>query len=609
MPYLDINSYGIIGDMRSCALVGRNGSIDWACFPRFDSPSIFGAILDDRQGGRFQISPVGPHSVDQRYLLDTNILETAFSTPTGTVIILDFMPMNSRPAHDPSRQELHRIVRGIQGSVELRALFQPRFDYARGEVHLTPAKQGVVATNGSDSMALISSIPLTVLGPDSDEGPAAVGSFSVAAGDEAQFIAAYGLTRTPTVRAMDSHAKLEQTKRYWQGTVAKIHYHGPWHSQVVRSFLALHLLVYRPTGAIVAAPTTSLPEHLGGERNWDYRYSWLRDGAWTVGILYRLGDPHEGQAFVRWLTQRCWLGVEQMQILHGIHSESSLHETTLDHLEGYKGSKPVRVGNEAAYHRQLDVYGEMAFSLATYHKFTGRLPKDGWKLLRLLADLASTTWHTKDRSIWEVRGAEQHFVYSKIMCWVALDRAVHIAKADNHRAPIELWRAEADKIKAEVLEKGWSEEKQSFVQHFDTDAVDASALIIPFVGFLPPDDPRIRSTVHRIIQELSSGAFVKRYLTDETDDGLKGDEGAFVILSFWLIGALLVIGETEEATWRFKVLTAHANHLGLFAEMVDTVTGKALGNFPQAFSHIGFLHTAINLGRALQAEGSDELLG
>ena len=595
--------------MRSCALVGRNGSIDWACFPRFDSPSTFGAILDDRQGGRFQISPTAVHSADQRYLQDTNVLETVFSTPTGTALILDFMPISSRPAHDPSRQELHRIVRGIQGSVELHALFQPRFDYARGDLRLTSAKHGVVATNGSEELALISSVPLTILDADSDEAPAAVGDFSISAGQEAQFIAAYGLARTPTVRAMDSHAKLEQTKRYWQGTAAKIHYHGPWHSHVVRSFLALHLLIYRPTGAIVAAPTTSLPEHLGGERNWDYRYCWLRDGAWTVGIFYRLGDPHEGEAFVSWLTRQCWLGVERMQILYGIDSESVLHETTLDHLEGYQGSQPVRVGNEAAYHRQLDVYGEMAFSLATYHKFAGRLPRDGWKLTHLLADLASRTWHMKDRSIWEVRGAEQHFVYSKVMCWVALDRAIHLAEAGNHRAPIKKWRAEADKIKTEVLEKGWSNKKQSFVQHYATDAVDASALIIPFVGFLPADDPRIKSTVRRITQELSSGPFVKRYLTDETDDGLEGDEGAFVILSFWLIGALLAIGETEEATWRFKALAAHANHLGLFAEMVDPATGKSLGNFPQAFSHIGFLHTAINLGRVLQAEEHEDLLG
>ena len=607
MAYQPIHDYGIVGDMNSCALVGRNGSIDWACFPRFDSPSMFASLLDDTAGGRFSIAPVDAHTSTQRYLPDTNVLETTFETPDGAATVLDFMPL-ARPSEISAPHEIHRVVKGVRGSVTLRVLFEPRFDYARAHTSLSLARSGVVAQADGHAIALITPVPMAIE-PADDGGMRAVGTVSLSADEQVSLVAAYGRDRTPSPAAMDSEARLERTVRVWEAMAAKIDYEGEWRDWVTRSFLALHLLIYEPTGAIVAAPTTSLPEFIGGERNWDYRFCWLRDAAWTAGVLFRLGDPHEGEAFVEWLVAQCYVGIDKMQILYGISEDSRLDEVTLGHLEGYRASGPVRIGNDAAFHRQLDVFGEVALSIATYHKYHGDLTPKMWEMVRHMADLAAGGWHTKDRSIWEVRGEEQHFVYSKVMCWVALDRACHLSGAHGFDGAADLWQREADKIKAEVLERGWSEAKQSFVQHYDTDAVDASALMIPFCGFLPADDPRVVSTVRRIQRELANGPFVHRYIAAETDDGLAGDEGAFYILSFWLIGALLAIGETSEARELFDQVRDTASPLGLFAEMTDPRTLQALGNFPQAFSHIGFIHTARNLSHAMHAEPAEELIG
>ena len=598
--------------MNSCALVTRDGVIDWACFPRFDSPSCFAAILDDVKGGRFSIAPASPFTTSQRYLPDTTVIETTFETGPaeggGAVVVLDFMP-HARPRTPGSPHQIVRIVRGLRGRVDMRLLFQPRLDYARGETMLAPTRSGVLASNGGQTVALVTDVPVAIeRAPDG--GQQAVGSFTVGEGEVYHVVAAYGVRRAPSVRAMDCEAKLRRAIRHDHSTVSKLSYDGGWRELVVRSFLTLHLLMYEPTGAIVAAPTTSLPEAIGGPRNWDYRYSWLRDGAWTAGILFRLGDPHEGIAFVDWIVGQCWLAIDSMQILYGISPDSTLAEETLDHLEGYRGSGPVRIGNDAAYHRQLDVFGEVAMSLGAYERHYGSLPENAWSLLRRSADLACDLWRLPDRGIWEVRGPEQHFVYSKIMCWVALDRAVRIAETRSDDIPVDLWRTEAAKLHADILEHGWSDAKQSFVQAYGSETVDASALLIPFVGFLPQGDPRVRSTVKRVQQELASGPFVRRYRTDETDDGLAGDEGAFYMLSFWLVGALLAIGETDEALARFEEVVSTANHLGLFAEMIDPSSRTALGNFPQAFSHIGLIHTARNLSlRGVAREPSQELIG
>ena len=606
--YEAIHDYGIIGDMNSCALVSRSGAIDWACFPRFDSPSHFAAILDAEKGGRFAIEPVGTYTSTQRYVGDTNVLETVFTTGNGSVCLTDFMPTHRGDA-DQSPHEIHRLLRGLTGTVKMRITFQPRLDYGRGETELTLAPRGALARHGDETLALVSPVPLA-LKTASDGGRLALAEEAVSSGDRLSFAAAYGLTRVPSsAGAMDTEEKLQRTVRFWEAHVAKINYQGRWRNEVIRSFLLLHLLTYEPSGAIVAAPTTSLPEHIGGGRNWDYRYCWLRDAAWTVGILYRLGDPHEGEAFTGWLVSQCWIGLDEMQILYGICPESELTERGLDHLSGYRGSAPVRIGNDAAFHRQTDVFGEVALSLATYHRYHGTLPKGGWELIERLATLAAHAWKLPDRGIWEVRGPEQHFVYSKIMCWVALDRAIHLAEAHGYTGPVEFWRYEAEMVRAEVLDRGWSEAKQSFVQAYDSENIDASALFIPFAGILPPDDPRVRSTIRRVQEELGHGPFIKRYRHAETDDGLGSDEGAFYILSFWLIGALLSIGERDEAMAIFEEVLDTANHLGLFAEMIDPTSRQALGNFPQAFSHIGFIHTARNLSMAFGANDHEELLG
>ena len=597
MGYLGIHDYGLIGDMHSCALVGLNGSIDWACFPRFDSPSAFAAILDDRKGGRFSIQPTARYSVRQRYLDETNILETTFTTDAGSIEVVDFMTP-SRSDVVESQHEICRIVRGISGEVPVRLLFQPRLDYARGVTEMRLEPNGVSARLGEYTMVLASEAPLELESAD-DGGRQAVAAMTVSAGQTLRFAAWYGIPYPPSVDSLNFDERLRHTQRHWAEIVSRMTYTGLWRTEVVRSFLALHLLMYEPTGAVIAAPTTSLPERIGGERNWDYRYTWLRDAAWTVGVLFRLGDREEGEAFLDWMVDRCWLGAERMQVLYGIVDDSDIQERELEHLEGYKGSKPVRYGNGAAFHRQLDVFGEVIGSLATYHRYHGRLSDQAWDLLRRFADLAAKTWHTPDRSIWEVRGPERHFVYSKVMCWLALDRAALLAETHGYDGRVEQWRAEADKVREEILTKGWSAEKQSFVQHYDSDALDASALIMPFIGFLPPDDPRVKSTIKAVQAELAHGPFVRRYLTEETDDGLEGEEGCFYMLSFWLIGCLLIIGEADEARKMFDQVYGTRNHLGLFAEMIDPTTRTGLGNFPQAFSHIGFIHTARNLSEAI----------
>ncbi|MCY4581381.1 MAG: glycoside hydrolase family 15 protein [Chloroflexi bacterium] len=606
MPYLPIHAYGLIGDMNSCALVSSSGSIDWACFPRFDAPSVFAAVLDDTKGGRCSLSARDAHSVIQHYLPDTTVLETLYETDGGAASVCDFM--TRAPARSPEApHEIVRVVEGLRGSVTMRLVFQPRLDYGRGTTSLTVDRNGVLASHPQGTLALIGDVPF-IIEAAPDAGEQAVAEFTVHEGERVDLALAFGVRRLPSINAMDCRNKLERAARHDEASVAKLNYSGYLRDSVVRSYLTLHMLIFEPTGAIVAAPTTSLPESLGGVRNWDYRFSWLRDSAWTLGILYRLGDPHEGEAFIDWVVDQCALSIESMQILFGIAPESELEEIELAHLEGYRRSSPVRIGNGAAFHRQLDVFGEVALSLAVFHRYSGNLSDKAWGLLKQMADLAAEMWHMEDRGIWEVRGPEQHFVYSKVMCWVALDRAAKLAEGHGFEGDVAYWRKQRDLIREEVLEKGWSDTKRSFVQAYGSDAIDASALLIPFLGFLPPDDPRIRSTVRRVQLELADGPFVRRYRTDDTDDGLVGEEGAFYILSFWLIGALMTIGETQEALNYFHKVFDTTSHLGLFAEMHDPVTGQALGNFPQAFSHIGFIHTVRNINEMMRSQAYEEEL-
>ena len=603
MPYKPIRDYGIIGDEHSAALVGLDGSIDWCCFPRFDSPSVFAAILDDIKGGRFRISPKARHESRQEYLHHTNILVTTFTTDTGQATVTDFMPLteSTRPGITP--HEIHRVVQCTWGHVDLSCLFQPRFDYARAPLPwLGKSPDGVVVRAGEEVMALSTTLPLAL-----DDG-AAQATWTLRQGQEEVLVLAYGAhhARPPSQRT--SHEKLRRTRSYWEMLVSNLHYSGEWKEQVARSFLTLHLLLYRPTGALIAAPTTSLPEVMGGQRNWDYRYSWLRDASFTLGILYRLGDTREAEEFVRWLLSHIRKTPGKTHILYGIDEQSALTEQTLEHLEGYMGSGPVHIGNGAWNHLQIDVFGEVLLSLSTYQRYGGNFSPEMWSLVNEFAGVVSRSWRRRDRSIWEVRGKPQHFVYSKVMCWVALDRAIRLGRATGHPESTARWQRVADTIKAEVLKEGWSERKQSFVQRYGSDTLDASSLLLLQVDFLPAEDPRIQTTIKRTLDELGDGCLLRRYDMAGTDDGLRGEEGAFTMLSFWLVGALLTGGQVQKGLDTFQEMLGYANHLGLFSEMIDPPSKAFLGNFPQAFSHIGLLHTARNLSRALES-GRETSLG
>ena len=596
-------NYGLIGDMSSAALVGADGSVDWCCLPRFDSPSVFASILDEDIGGRFRIRPSGAYTDGrQAYMQDTNILETIFTTPDGVVKITDFMPIqdndkDGKPDTNPAEPpELHRIVTCTAGSMEMRCDYEPRHDYARAvpvfrRLRSNGNGTAIETEGGRQSMMLLSSVQL----PVSADG--AKGKFALSQGESAIFVMAYGSGRSVSLESYRTREKLQLTRKYWQDLVAGMDYGGLWREQVVRSFLVLHLMMYRGTGAIVAAPTTSLPETLGGSRNWDYRYSWLRDTSFTVDVLYRLGDLYGADHYIHWLLEQCQLNRRRTRILYGITQSSSLEEEVLHHLSGYEGSRPVRIGNAAAEHLQLDVFGEVIASIHSLLVLNGEIPEEAWDLVCSFAEVVIKNWRRRDRGVWEVRGEPQRFVYSKVMCWAALDTAAYIAAAVEQRRLYRRWAQAAFDIKTEILDLGWSESKRAFRQRYGSDALDASNLAIPFFGFIPAEDPRVRQNVDAIERELADGPLVWRYIPEETDDGLEAQpEGAFTMLSFWLLGNLIYTGQTDKAFDLFnEMISRCSNHLGLFAEMFDPSTNRQLGNFPQAYSHIGLIHTALNL--------------
>ena len=576
--------------MSSAALVGSDGSVDWCCFPRFDSPSVFAAILDGEIGGHFRISPTGPgFQARQSYQPDTNILETTFTGEAGEVSITDFMPLTGdndgnpdTPPPDPPH-EIHRIVTCHSGKVELRCDFRPRHDYARAVPEFTPLRgarggTAVLVRGGRQTMTFLASVPLPL------EGRGISSTFTLDEGETAIFVLAYGNGRPTSVERRRTAEKMSETARYWKGQVARMGYEGLWRDHVVRSFLVLHLMMYPRTGAIVASPTTSLPETIGGSRNWDYRFSWLRDTAFTVDILYRLGDVYGADRYIHWLLEQCQLHRRNTRIVYGISPNSTLKEYTLDHLSGYEDSRPVRIGNAAAEHLQLDVFGEVIISIHSLLLLRGSIPGEAWDLVERLAETVMQNWQRKDRGVWEVRGEQQHFVYSKLMCWAGLDYAAYIAAATGHRQLYRRWSLAADTIKAEIMDLGWSGAKQAFRQRYGNEALDASNLAIPFMGLVARDHPRIRQNLDAIERELADGPLVWRYLPEETDDGLQGQqEGAFTLLSFWLIGNLIYTGQHDRAFDYFhEVITNQGNHLGLFAEMYDKSAKRQLGNFPQA---------------------------
>ena len=590
MAYKPISDYGIIGDMHSAAVVGLDGSIDWLCFPRFDSPSVFAAILDDAKGGRFRLCPAGRYEIEQRYLTDTNILSTTFTTESGQVEVQDLMPIKQDARE--SDYEVLRIVRGVRGSVEMTCLFQPRLDYARGRTELRAAPGGVVAEKDGARLSLASPVDLTI--EDGD----AQGVFTVREGEELVFQLQWDADRPPSTAGW--RERLEFTISEWRAVVDDHTYEGRWQAEVRRSILALHLLIYLPTGAIVAAATTSLPEWIGGDRNWDYRFCWIRDAAFTLDVLHRLGHIGETVRFMEWLTEFCQSCGVHLQPLYGVHYEEDLTETTLDHLEGYRGSKPVRIGNGAATQLQMDIFGEVMVALATFHRAGGKITGPMWTTIESFVNAVINNWRRPGRGLWEMRGKPRHFVNSKVMCWLAMDRAIALAEALQKPVDLESWRALREEIHADVLANGWNERLQSFVQYYGADYTDAALLMMPMVGFLPPDDPRMRTTVRRIREELEVNGLLRRYPPELTDDGFGSEEGIFIMCTFWLVGYLTFIGELDEARELFERVLTAGNHLGLFSEMVDPVTGEALGNFPQALTHVSLIHSARNLDLALR---------
>jgi GH15 family glucan-1,4-alpha-glucosidase len=595
MTYRPIRDYGVIGDMHSAAMVSRDGSIDWLCFPRFDSPSVFAGILDDKRGGCFAIRPAGEHRFSQTYLPDTNVLLTSFQTDAGRATVIDFMPVAADIAF--SEHEVIRIVRCESGQMVLDCIFQPRLDYGRGRTRLTAAARGVVARNGEACLGLASPVPFDT------KDDTAQATVALAAGESAAFVLRWDEKVPRPLVDYDIHGKLGNTQAYWATVARDWHYHGRWAEAIKRSGLALHQLLYAPTGAICAAVTTSLPEYISGHRNWDYRYCWLRDAALTLDIFHRLGHAVDTSSFMAWLGEASSASGNGVQALYGIGCETEVPEYILDHFEGYKSSGPVRIGNAAAGQLQLDVYGEVVLSFASFYRAGGHISDALWALTESLVEAAASNWRLPDHGIWEMRGERRHFVYSKLMCWVALDRGIRLAKALGKPVDLQRWQEAKTAIHRDVLARSWNEHVGSFVQSYGSDVLDASVLFMPMVGFLPAKDPLMESTILRIQQELAVNGLVRRYLPWRADNGLGTDEGTFTMCTFWLIGCLIQLGRLEEAQRLFERVICLSNHVGLFSEMVDPQSGEFLGNYPQAFTHIALIHTARNLDRALrQAE-------
>ena len=596
IDYLPIAEHGIIGDLHSIALVGTDGRIDWYCCPRFDSPSVFGAILDKDRGGYYRISPAIDEWVPkQLYLPDTNVLITRFLTAGGVGEVQDFMPIQTVGPH---RHRLVRRVLGVRGEMRFRVEVLPRFNFARDEHETIFHENGVLFRSQGLSLALETAIPLDYR----DEG--AYGEFTLLPGETAAFV----LEQVPETYVPRSFSEgetreaFEQTAEYWRRWLAQSNYQGRWREVLHRSALTLKLMTYQPTGAIVAAPTTSLPEHIGGGRNWDYRYTWIRDAAFSLYALLRLGFTEEAAGFMDWLRERFREprpgGSGPLQIMYGIDGRSELTEEILDHLEGYRGSAPVRVGNGAAGQLQLDIYGELVDSVYLYNQWGSHIHHDAWEDLTRVVDWVCSNWDQADEGIWEVRGGRKNFTYSRLMCWVAIERAIRLAARRGLPADVIGWQAERDRIYHQIMSKGWNEERQAFVQHYDTDVLDAGVLAMPLFRFVAPTDRRWLATLDAITKELVSDSLVYRYNVEAAPDGLEGEEGTFSICSFWYVEALARAGRVDEARLAFEKMLTYANHLGLYAEQIGK-TGEALGNFPQAFTHLALISAAFHLDRAL----------
>jgi GH15 family glucan-1,4-alpha-glucosidase len=602
MTYKPIEAYGVIGDMHSVALVGIDGSIDWCCMPYFDSPSVFAAILDEEKGGHYSLAATHHGPRRQMYLPDTNVLLTRFLGEHSVGEVCDFMPIH-RDVQGVYRKGTHQIIRvarAVRGKVRFRLECFPAIDFARRPHDVIVDPAGAIFDSDGLDLGLISPIELRV------ENNGVTAEFELEPGESATFVLRqvedWTAAEDLMLQGVSGHDALERTVRFWRNWIAKCRYTGRWREMVRRSALALKLLTFEPTGAIVAAPTCSLPEEIGGVRNWDYRFTWIRDAAFTLYGFLRLGYTEEAARFMNWLLTR--VGERDgpsgpLQIMYGIDGRHELPEATLENLSGYRGSSPVRVGNGAATQLQLDIYGELMDSVYLYDKYGDPIAYDTWCQLRRMVEWVANNWNQPDEGIWEVRGGRRHFVYSKLQCWVALDRALRLSEKRSLPLDRERIAGERDRIYEAVMTRGWNAERKTFVQYFDGEALDASNLLMPLMRFISPTDPRMLGTLDATLGELVSDSLVHRYeIGKGAGDGLSGDEGTFSICTFWLVEALARARRLEEARFIFEKMLTYANHLGLYSEEIGA-DGKALGNFPQAFTHLGLISAAFYLDRAL----------
>ncbi len=601
MTYKRIDDYGLIGDMHGSALVSSDGSIDWCCMPRFDSPALFSRILDSNKGGFYKLAPAKISSSIRRYLPNTNVLETSFTTSTGTGVLIDFMPvhrhvvMPREPLEVTDSQRVVRILHCTKGRLDFEMDCYPKFDYGTIVPHASLSSPTTgMAHGGSEAVSVYCSSQLTVV----NDGFRSRGV--IFEGEKLYSTVSNQVSfshRSEPLTPNELEKELTDSTAFWEDWAAQCTFQGEHREAVLRSALTLKALTYAPSGALVAAPTTSLPEVIGGERNWDYRYTWIRDATFALYALSIIGYTGEARAFKDWLEWSTSGRARDLQVMYGLGGERRLTETEIPELEGYMNSKPVRIGNGAYDQFQLDIYGEIMDSAHIFRKFGGAVDADYWEYLRRVVNFVIDHWREPDEGIWETRGGRQHFVFSKVMCWVAMDRAIKAATDLKLPGDVEAWRKVRDEICNDVMSKGYSQERQAFVQSYGSDNLDAANLMLPLVGFIPATDPMMRSTIKATQKELTNKqGFVYRYT--KFDDGLDGSEGSFIICTFWLADNLIHLGQIDEARVLLNSLLACANDLGLLSEEYDSATGNMLGNFPQAFSHLALINTAVQLQQA-----------